>query len=167
MTTAPYIQGTHVRLRPHRAEDMAPFWAFYQSDRAAFVSAPTDEVDFWYKFASEVGSWPLRGLGGWAIETENGAFAGQVAIIHPPHFPETELGWILFDGFEGRGLAFEAASLARDYAWAAIRPASLVSYIDPQNTRSIALATRLGATLDRAAEVFDAGDLVYRHRRPT
>ena len=95
-----------------------------------------------------------------------GTLAGQVAVIHPPHFPETEIGWILFDGHEGQGIAFEAAKLALDYTWSTIQPASLVSYIDHRNTRSIALAERLGATRDDAAEKYDDVDVVYRHRRP-
>ena len=74
--------------------------------------------------------------------------AGQVAVTHPPHFPETELGWFLLDGYERRGLAFEAASAARDYAFRSIHPASLVSYIHRDNSRSIALAERLGAVSD-------------------
>ena len=162
MTTAPVITGDIVRLRPHVMADMEPFWDFYRSDRAAYVTAPQNRTHMWYGFASEVGSWALTGMGGWAVEVD-GQLAGQVAVIHPPHFPETELGWILFDGFEGRGIGFEAASLALDYTRHTIKPTSLVSYIDARNTRSIALAERLGATHDPRAETFDAEDVVYRH----
>lgn len=166
MTVAPTLQGKNIRLRPHRMSDTAPFWAFFQTSRAEYVSKPDNETHFWYAFASEVGSWALTGMGGWAIETADGTLAGQVAVIHPPHFPETEIGWILFDGHEGQGIAFEAAQLALDYTWSTIQPASLVSYIDHRNTRSIALAERLGATRDDAAEKYDDVDVVYRHRRP-
>jgi len=41
---------------------------------------------------------------------------------------------------------------------------SLVSYIDPENSRSIALAERLGAWPDEFATADDETDLVYRHR---
>jgi RimJ/RimL family protein N-acetyltransferase len=86
-----------------------------------------------------------------------------VDISLGPRFPERELGWILFDGAEGRGIATEAASALRD--WAAARGwTGLVSYIDPANHRSIALAQRLGARLDPHAVPQDPGDLVYRHR---
>ena len=60
-------------------------------------------------------------------------------------------------------LALEAAELALDYTRRHIRPASLVSYIDARNHRSIALAKRLGATRDDAAQRHDAEDVVYRH----
>ena len=162
MTTAPTLTGTTVCLRHHVMADMDAFWDFFQSDRAAYVSAPQNRTHLWYGFASEVGSWSLTGMGGWAIEV-GGDLAGQVAVIHPPHFPEPELGWILFDGFEGCGIAFEAATLAIDYTRSTIKPASLVSYIHKDNARSIALSARLGGTLDPHAQRSDDDDVVYRY----
>lgn len=141
---------------------MEPFWAFYQSPRAQWVDPPKNRTHMWYGFASEVGSWELVGMGGWAVEVE-GALAGQVTVTQPPHFPEPELGWIVFDGFEGQGYAFEAAGLALAYARETIKPATLVSYIDHNNQRSIALAKRLGGVLDPDAATYDDVDIVYRH----
>jgi RimJ/RimL family protein N-acetyltransferase len=163
MTQAPVISGDTIRLRPHVMADMEVFWHFFQSPRAAHMDVPDNKTHLWYGFASEVGSWALSGMGGWAIETADGALAGQVAVTHPPHFPETELGWLLFDGFEGRGIAGQAAALALTYTRAVIKPASLVSYIHHDNARSIALAERLGARPDPQAAKHDATDLVYRH----
>ncbi|WP_299673764.1 GNAT family N-acetyltransferase [uncultured Roseobacter sp.] len=162
MTTAPVITNGRVRLRPHVLDDMEAFWSFYQSSRAEFMDRPNTRTHLWYGFASEVGSWQLTGMGGWGIEVE-GALAGQVAVTHPPHFAEPELGWVLFDGFEGQGIGFEAATLALDYARSTIKPASLVSYIHRDNARSIALSKRLGGTHDPAGETHDADDVVYRY----
>lgn len=162
MTNAPVIPGDNLRLRPHVMGDLEAFWAFFQNPRARFVQGPKTRTHLWYGFASEVGSWALAGMGGWAIEVD-GQIAGQVAITQPPHFAEPELGYILFDGFEGRGIAFEAASLALAYTRDRIRPASLVSYIHRDNARSIALARRLGATHDPAGKTHDADDVVYRY----
>jgi len=68
---------------------------------------------------------------------------------------------------EGKGYAFEAAQMARDFAYAELGRDTLVSYIDPNNTRSIALATRLGAQRDDTAARPDGETLeetiVYRH----
>lgn len=166
MTNAPVLDGETLRLRPHHIDDMPGFWTFFQTPRAKFMDRPATQSDLWFGFASDVGSWALTGMGGWAIETHDAKLAGQVAISKPPHFAETELGWFVLDGFEGRGIAYEAAQLALTYAWDTIRPTSLVSYIDAQNVRSIALAKRLGARLDDGAATHDAADVVYRHRRP-
>jgi RimJ/RimL family protein N-acetyltransferase len=167
---APTLTGQSVTLRHHVAADLDGFWAFFQSERAAHVDAPKTRTHMYYGFGSEVGSWSLYGMGGWAIEVD-GALAGQVAVTKPPHFPETEIGWIVFDGFEGQGIAHEAARLALDYAWDQIHPPTLVSYIHPDNARSVALALRLGAFLDDDAELptgeTAAETLVFRHTRPS
>ncbi|MBY6088893.1 GNAT family N-acetyltransferase [Pseudooceanicola sp. 502str34] len=161
--TAPLLTSDKVTLRPHRQSDFDAYCAFFRSPRAQYMDVPADASNAWYGFASEVGSWDLVGQGGWAIETPDGALAGQIAVTQPPHFPERELGWFLLDGFEGRGLAYAAGVLARDWAFAQPNTATLVSYIHRDNTRSIRLAERLGATLDPAAVIFDAGDVVYRY----
>lgn len=161
---APIIKTARLQLRPHVLADMEAFWTFHQSPRAQYVGSPKNRTHMWYGFASEVGAWTLCGNGSWAIETRDGRLAGQISIAQPPHFPELELGWILLDGFEGQGLAFEAAQAARDWAFQTRNVPALVSYIDHRNARSIALAKRLGAVEDPAAARFDDVDVVYRHQ---
>jgi len=167
---APVLETPRLRLRPYVLSDMDPFWDFYQSARAAYVDRPENRSHFWYGFASEIGSWDLLGQGGWAVDTRDGQVIGQVAITQPPHFPEREIGWIFLAGAEGKGYAFEAASAALAWAWDQGFD-TLVSYIDPANARSIALAERLGAVRDPAARLPDgdtaAQTVVYRHAPDT
>lgn len=163
MTSAPTIETDSLVLRPHVLGDMDIFWDFYQSDRSAFMERPLGKSQLYSSFLAEVGSWEIYGYGGLAIETKDGQLMGQVCIAQPPHFPELELGWLLFDGFEGKGYAFEAASAMRDYGFEILGVQTLVSYIDRKNTRSIALAEKLGAVLDPKAKAYDDVDLVYRH----
>ena len=70
---------------------------------------------------------------------------------------------------EGKGYAAEAARAALDYAFDTLGWDTCVSYIDANNARSIALAERMGATVDpTAAQPDDETDLlVYRHARPS
>lgn len=166
--SAPVIETARLRLRGHVISDMMSFWDFFQTDRAVHVTPPKNLTHLFYGLASEVGSWDLMGHGGWAVETREGDLMGQVAITHPPHFPEREIGWILFDGFEGQGYAAEAAGAALDWAWSDFGADTLVSYIHPDNARSIALAERLGAVPDAAAQLPDGEGpdetIVFRHR---
>lgn len=165
MTEAPRIETERLVLRPHRTEDFEGFVVFYATARSHFVGGHGfPRARLWYGFAADVGSWPLMGFGGWAIEERaTGAFAGQVSLSKPDHFPERELGWLLFDDFEGRGYAFEAARTVRDFAFGTLGWDTAVSYIDPANARSIALARRLGTVEDRDAARYDPEDLVFRH----
>ncbi|MCY1557462.1 Acetyltransferase (GNAT) domain protein [compost metagenome] len=98
--------------------------------------------------------------------TATGQCVGQVGINHGPLFPEKELGWMLYEGHEGQGYAMEAAGALRDWAFAERGFDTLVSYCDPANVRSIAVAKRLGAVLDPDAPRQDQEDLVFRHPRP-
>ena len=93
---------------------------------------------------------------------------GLTGIWEPEGWPEPEIGWIMLAGFEGKGIAFEAATAARNHAYNVWNMAALTSNIMPGNTRSVALAERLGATLDpQAAQPKpDAPILVYRHPKP-
>lgn len=95
--------------------------------------------------------------------TANGDCLGQVGISYGPLFPEWELGWFLFPEAEGQGFAYEAAIALRAWGKDERRLETLVSYIDPENTRSARLAERLGARLDASAKRPDPTDLVYRH----
>ncbi len=141
--------------------------ALFATDWAKYMGGPFAEHDFWAMFGADVASWQWFGFGTWAVDlTETGEFIGQIGINKPPNFPETEIGWCILPGFEGKGLAFEAASAARDWAFENTGLTTLVSYIHPENARSIALAEHLGAVKDPAAPRSDPEDLVYRHPHP-
>lgn len=161
------LQTDRLTLRPHVLADFEPLCGLFQSDRARFMGGPFSRREAWLLFAADVGAWDLQGMGGWGVETRDETLVGQVVLAQPAHFPEPELGWMMLPEAEGKGLAFEAASAALAWARAELRPGSLVSYIHVDNTRSIALARRLGATEDAGA-VFADGDsaedtVIYRH----
>ena len=117
-------------------------------------------------FCHDVACWSLFGHGALMIDLRSsGQCIGQIGINHGPLFPERELGWLLYDGFEGQGYAAEAARALRDWAFTQLGIPTLVSYFDPRNERSIAVAQRLGAVPDLHAAKQDPEDLVYRHPR--
>ena len=164
---APLIETARLTLRPYRLSDWERFAAFYESDAARYVGGPLPRPRTWNGFAADVGSWELFGFGYWAIEeTATGACVGQVGLSHPPHFPEREIGWIVYPEFQRRGFATEAALAARAYAYGIAGWTTAVSYIDRDNARSIALALRIGCTEDRGAARLDPEDLVFRHPAP-
>ena len=162
----PVLTGARIILRPCRLSDFDRLVEIYQSPRSAYIDGPKSIGKVWSDFAANVGQWTLLGFGGWSVEEkESGSYVGIVGLNFPIEFPERELGWILWQEFEGRGYAFEAASIARDFAFRQLKFDTLVSYIDPDNARSIRLAERLGAVLDPDAKTpNDEACLVYRHR---
>lgn len=165
--TAPTITTERLILRHHRLDDFEPMAELFSSDRSAHMGGPISRKKLWYWLLSEIGSWSILGFGSWAIDLRDSDICiGQLGLNQPIHFPEPELGWVLYHEHEGKGYAYEAAIAARQFAYDTVGLKSLVSYIAPDNTRSIALAKRLGARLDRNADRHDPSDLVYRHPAP-
>ncbi|HEV7292606.1 MAG TPA: GNAT family N-acetyltransferase [Devosia sp.] len=149
---APVLTTERLVLRGQRLDDFDRLAALYTTERSRYIGGPLPPPDVWRGFMNSVGHWAVRNYGGWAIDlAATGENIGEVAVTHPVSFPETELGWLLFDGFEGQGYATEAAHAALRYAKDTAQPPTLVSYIDPENASSLRLAHRLGAQRDLAA----------------
>ncbi|HKK35900.1 MAG TPA: GNAT family N-acetyltransferase, partial [Paracoccaceae bacterium] len=105
----PELETERLRLRAPSEADFEPFAAFYATERSRFVGGPLPRGKVWRSHAALVGHWALRGYGWWSLEERaTGALAGRVGLFHPEGWPEPEIGWTLFDGFEGRGYATEA-----------------------------------------------------------
>lgn len=160
----PTIKTKRLRLRAPVLDDFPAYERMMLSERASFMGGPFDRTGAWGMFCHDIVCWSLFGHGGLMIERlADGVCVGQVGINHGPLFPEKELGWLLYDGAEGQGYATEAAAALRDWAFAARGLETLVSYVDPNNAASAAVAIRLGATLDPDAPRQDPEDLVFRH----
>jgi len=166
MTVIPTLTTARLILRPPVIADFPAYEALWASPRSRFMGGPYDTFAAWGLFCHDIACWELFGHGALMIALRStGECVGQVGINHGPLFPEKELGWLLYEGHEGQGYAVEAASALRDWAFAEGGLTRLVSYIDPPNTASIAVAERMGAVLDADAPRQDETDLVYRHRR--
>ena len=162
----PTLATDRLILREPRESDLEAMVVFGASDRNIHVGGAQDRWQVWRGLLANIGHWALRGYGFWSVDTKSGDFVGRVGVIYHDGWPEPELAWHLFDGFEGKGYAAEAALAARGHAYRELSMEPLISMIDPANARSIALAKRLGASFERA----DPGKIkpfhVYRHPQP-
>ncbi len=152
-------------LRRPNGSDAAATTAFYQTERAQFVGGNVPEFRAFSNFCALLGHWEVRGFGLWAVTTKTSDdIIGLVGPYYPQGWPETEIGWLMFDGSEGHGYAAEAAKAAIADARTRLGWTDIVHYIAPQNARSITLAERLGAHRDPNAAVPKPEDpcLVYR-----
>src|SRR5690606_31320233 len=123
-------------------------YAGYYADPATarFVGGQMDRAMAWRHMAALAGHWALRGFGVWAVEERvSGEFIGCIGLWAPEAWPEIELGYWLVEEKQGQGLAKEGALAAREFAYSTLRLATLVSYIDPDNAASRALAERMDA----------------------
>ena len=110
--------------------------------------------DAWKHLAMVCGHWHLRGYGFWAVEElATGKLAGRVGFHEPEGWPAFELGWTIGRAFWGKGYATEAARRALRYAFEEMGREHVISLIDPLNVRSIAVAERLGETVEGEATI--------------
>ncbi|PWR03844.1 GNAT family N-acetyltransferase [Meridianimarinicoccus roseus] len=166
MADIPVLTTARLTLRAMRAADWPCFRALMASPRARHMGGPFDDTAAWGMFCADHAQWDLFGTGALMIDDRaTGDCLGQVGVNAGPLFPERELGWFVYPQAEARGIAFEAASALRDWTRDVRRLDTLVSYVDPDNARSVRLAERLGAVQDPDAPRPDPDDLVFRHFR--
>jgi len=164
------LQTARLILRPPAPQDWPAFHDFMMSDRATAFGSHKDLARAFRSFAAELGHWQIFGYGMWAVTARGEDTAlGLVGPWTPPDWPEREVGWMILSGAaEGAGIATEAARAAIRHAYEVLGWPTVVSYIGPDNTRSIRLAEKLGARLDPAAPQPRPADpvLIYRHPAP-
>jgi len=166
---APRFETERLILRGPELRDAEPLIDFLMDEvRSEGFGGYTKRDDAWRWYALNIGHWHIHGYGYLSIEDkETGNPAGITGIWNPEGWPEPELGWVVFEGYEGKGIAYEAALAARAWAYSDLGFATMTSNIVPSNTRSIALAKRLGATFEREYDNVQMGlDHLYRHPAP-
>ena len=164
----PVLQTERLTLRAPAPQDAEAFMAYFATERSQYTGGPMTRRQAWNFFGTEFGHWAMRGFGMFTVTRKNDDRAlGIVGHWYPDGWPETEVGWVLFDSeSEGQGIAKEAALACIAHGWDTLGWTEMVSYIDPGNDRSVALAERLGAWRDDAARKPKPDTLVYRHDRP-
>lgn len=169
LSDTPVLTTERLVLRAPVAADWPVWRDFIMSERAQFTGGPLDEPKAWRAFGHMIGMWVLRGYGLMVFHPHDDDRAlGVAGMWHQIEWPEAEIGWQVWaPEAEGKGFAYKAARAALDHAFGALGWSTAVSYIGHGNDRSVALARRLGASLDpQAAVPFpDRPCLVYRHPR--
>ncbi len=74
---------------------------------------------------------------------------------------EIEIGYRLATAYWGKGLATEAATSVRNYAWNELNINRLICIIEPENTRSIRVAEKLGMTYEKDAVFYGLNVRIY------
>lgn len=164
----PDILTPRLRLRVPEARDTDAAVAFLGSDRSRFMGGPLPPGDAAAEFDMVRALWDRRGFSLFAIGRHEGDTAiGLAGAWQPEGFVEPEIGWNLWNAAdEGQGLATEAVTAVRDWAFGALGLTTAVSYINVENHRSARLAERVGATPDPTAfSPYPPPILIYRHRR--
>jgi RimJ/RimL family protein N-acetyltransferase len=167
LTDIPQLETERLILRAPEARDFATLAPFVMSERASFIGGGADKdiSHAWRILAILSGHWHLRGYGVYVLQPKGSDTPiGSMGPWNPEGWPEPELSWTIWDAdAEGKGYAYEAMTEIRRYAYDVLGWDTAVSYIDAANTRSIALAERMGCVIDADANGPHPDDVVYRH----
>ncbi|MEM8731087.1 MAG: GNAT family N-acetyltransferase [Pseudomonadota bacterium] len=172
LADTPVLTTQRLTLRAPQASDVSACMAFLATERTQYMGGPYDPAHAWRSTGHLIGHWVMRGYGLFIYcDRATGQPLGATGPYFPEAWVEPEFGWSMWDAArEGQGLVFEAVTAARAWTYTTLGWTTAVSYIDPENTRSIALAERLGAVLDPAATCPDLpgweGTLIFRHPSP-
>jgi RimJ/RimL family protein N-acetyltransferase len=150
------LRGPRVVLRRHWASDAADLFAALEASRERlfpWLGFPDplrtlEAVHGW--LIHREAQWLLREILSFAIRhSETGDYLGSVELHHIAWdrglFP---LGYWLRDGAEGQGYMSEAVRLVTAYAFADLAANKVLLRCDARNTRSAAVAERLGFVLE-------------------
>jgi RimJ/RimL family protein N-acetyltransferase len=169
LTTAPTLTTDRLILRGPERDDLPALTRFMTSAPAMQAQGETVSAEqAWFGFMIGVGHWQWHGFGFFTVVLQDaGEPVGRVGLLKHSNWPDVELVWHLYEGAEGKGYATEAAMAVKKWAATNLGLDRLYSYIDHGNTRSQAVATRLGAVKDgtRAAHEPDAEVWVHAVER--
>lgn len=164
----PVLTTERLVLRAPRAEDWPVLEPIWTTDRGRFIGGPFPPETAWLDFAQAVAGWVLRGLAGWTVtDRGTGEVLGLCGLFLDWGDRELELGWLLTEAAEGRGVATEAARAVRDHAFGTLGLPGLVSHVAEPNHASARVAEKLGGIPDPAESLTDQdGDrvLLFRYR---
>jgi len=146
------LRGPRIVLRRHRASDAADLYAALEASRerlAPWLGFPdtlqtVEAAQDWLIHCEA--DWLLRQRLSFAIRHgETRDYLGSIEL----HHIAWELGFFLIgywlrDGAEGHGYMSEATRLVTDYAFTALSAHKVALRCDTRNTRSAAVAERLG-----------------------
>ena len=151
MTTTlkiPTIETERLRLRSVKPADFPAYCAFRTDpERTKYLGGVDDEARSFDRLSEIVGHWLMRGFGRFMIaDKTTDEPLGVVGPYYPADWPEPEIAWSVFAKAEGRGIAFEAATASRAFAYDTLGWTTAISMIYGDNQRSISLAKRMGCT---------------------
>ncbi|MDO5606505.1 MAG: GNAT family N-acetyltransferase [Paracoccus sp. (in: a-proteobacteria)] len=162
--TIPVLTTERLTLRAPTLPDFEVWADYYASDRSVWEDGPLPRAQAWRIWCADQAQWLLRGYGPFGVQSRaDGTYLGEVGIYHRDDFPAPELGWFLRPEAEGKGYGAEAARAVLVWARAQFGWDELVNYIAPGNTRSIALALRLGGQQVDGLPGTAPDDVVIRH----
>jgi RimJ/RimL family protein N-acetyltransferase len=171
MTAPPIIETDRLLLRRFVEEDVEAFYLLgtvpavvrYTGDPGLKDLAHAREV----LLTRPIADYHKYGYGRLAcVLKETGTVIGFAGLKYLDDRKVTDLGYRLLPEFWGRGLATEACRPLVPYGFEVLRLDRITGLVDPENTASIRVLTKIGLTLLGEVEYAGKKILEYEIRSP-
>lgn len=162
------LETSRLLLTRPQAEDWRALHEYYSDAECARFTFqnPLPEAETQRVLGSLVRHWERKGYGPYVLREKQSAMtAGLVGLWFPSEWPETEIKWAIIRSHWGKGYASEAARAVLAMLPLQLPQMQPISLIDAENSRSIALAKALGASLEQELTFRQRLFHRYRHRR--
>ena len=159
-------------LRRLTMDDLGALAAIY---RDADVRKYFPEGTLTYEQTKEELEWIINvyygqyGFGLWAtLLKETNEFIGRCGLLPwtIDGRQEVEVAYLITKAHWGRGLGTEAARAILAYGFGELHLSRLICLIDPPNEASVKVATKIGMSFEREADIDGERTLVYSAVRP-
>ncbi|HUR00300.1 MAG TPA: GNAT family N-acetyltransferase [Gemmatimonadaceae bacterium] len=148
MSEVPYLlRSNRLGFRRYIAADgqaLGPVFADPYATKFYPAMGQQEALDRWINWNLE--NYDKYGFGLWALELlGTGQFIGDAGITYQSVEGQRlmEIGWHIHPDFRSSGYATEAARACLEFGFASLRAPSLCSIVDPENSASIKVASRV------------------------
>ncbi len=163
----PTLETPRLILREFRQSDFASFITFHDDPVSTSVYGAFTRAEVWRRMAAGLGHWQLRGFGPYALEhKDTGEYVGACGLWYPEGWADIEVGYGIHPKFRQQGYASEAVRRVREHGYKDHGFKKLVSYIQPSNTSSQAVAKSVGAVADGEFDMAGKIHIIYLHPKP-
>lgn len=155
MILGPTLTTERLILRPPIHADFDGFAEMASEvETMRFIGGVTPRDGAWRMMATLTGAWALLGYSMFSVlRRDTGEWIGRLGPWRPGGkeggWPGDEVGWGLKASATGQGYAQEGAIAAIDWAFDHLGWENVIHCIDKANAPSIALAQRLGSSVQR------------------
>jgi len=176
--TLPSFETPRLLLRPRGPDDLeACLRIDNQPEVVKYIDVPwTDEKSHRAFVEKRLATVYPEGMGYWAIFAKENpeAFLGWVLLMPLDTLgPEIEIGWRLGRAAWGFGYAPEAAAPILEHGMGTLAQDRIMAIIQPENTRSVRVAEKIGLHADGMIEYnglpvlkYEQTQNTFNHRHP-
>jgi RimJ/RimL family protein N-acetyltransferase len=158
------LKSARLHFRQFRESDFDAQMAVFNDPLTISIYGELTAGEIWRRIAMALGHWQLRGYGPFALEhRETGAYVGACSLWFPQGWQDIEIGYHIAPQFRRQGFAAEAVRRIREHGYKDRGFDKLVSYIQPSNLASQAVARSVGAIADGEFDMSGKLHIVFVH----